>query len=30
MLRIYLSGYLNQVQASQRLDRESGRNLELI
>ena len=30
MLRIYLSGYLNQVQSSRRLERECGRNLELI
>jgi len=30
MLRIYLYGYLNQVQSSRRLERECGRNLELI
>jgi transposase len=30
MLRIYLSGYLNQVQSSWRLERECRRNLELI
>lgn len=30
MLRIYLYGYLNQIQSSQRLERECGRNLELI
>jgi transposase len=29
-LRIYLYGYLNQVQSSRRLERECGRNLELI
>jgi transposase len=27
MLRIYLYGYLNQVQSSRRLERECGRNL---
>ena len=27
---IYLYGYLNQVQSSRRLERECGRNLELI
>ena len=30
MLRIYLYGYLNQVQSSRRLERECGHNLELI
>ncbi len=30
MLSIYLYGYLNQVQSSRRLERECGRNLELI
>mgnify|MGYP005632359651 FL=1 len=30
MLRIYLYGYLNQVQSSRRLERECGRNLELM
>jgi transposase len=30
MLRIYVFGYLNQVQSSRRLERECGRNLELI
>lgn len=30
MLRIYVFGYLNQIQSSQRLERECGRNLELI
>jgi len=30
MLRIYLYGYLNQVQSSRRLERECARNLELI
>jgi transposase len=30
MLRIFLYGYLNQVQSSRRLERECGRNLELI
>jgi transposase len=30
MLRIYLYGYLNKVQSSRRLERECGRNLELI
>ena len=28
--RIYLCGYLNQIQSSRRLERECGRNLELI
>jgi len=30
MLKLYLFGYLNQVQSSRRLERECGRNLELI
>jgi len=30
MLKIYLYGYLNQVQSSRRLERECQRNLELI
>ena len=30
MLRIYLYGYLNQIQSSRRLERECGRNLEFI
>lgn len=30
MLRIYLYGYSNQIQSSRRLERECGRNLELI
>jgi transposase len=30
MLRVYLYGYLNQIQSSRRLEREYGRNLELI
>jgi transposase len=30
MLQVYLYGYLNQVQSSRRLERECGRNLELI
>ncbi len=30
ILRIYLYGYLNQIQSSRRLERECGRNLELI
>ena len=30
MLRIYQYGYLNQIQSSRRLERECGRNLELI
>ncbi|NOD64913.1 MULTISPECIES: IS1182 family transposase [Ruegeria] len=30
MLRVYLYGYLNQIQSSRRLERECGRNLELI
>lgn len=30
MLKLYLYGYLNQAQSSRRLERECGRNLELI
>lgn len=30
MLKLYLYGYLNQVQSSRRLERETGRNLELM
>lgn len=30
MLRIDLYGYLNQIQSSRRLERECGRNMELI
>ena len=30
MLKLYLYGYFNQVQSSRRLERECGRNLELI
>src|SRR5215469_3201959 len=30
LLKIYVYGYLNQVQSSRRLERECGRNLELI
>ena len=30
MLRLYLYGYLNQIQSSRRLERECSRNLELI
>lgn len=30
LLRIYLYGYLNQIQSSRRLERECGRNLELV
>lgn len=30
MLKIYIYGYLNQVQSSRRLERECGRNVELI
>ncbi len=30
LLKIYVYGYLNQVQSSRRLERESGRNLELM
>ena len=30
MLKIYVYGYLNQIQSSRRLERECGRNVELI
>ena len=30
MLKIYLYGYLNRIQSSRRLEREAGRNLELM
>lgn len=30
MLRIYVFGYLYQIQSSRRLERECGRSLELI
>ena len=30
MLKIYLYGYLNRIQPSRRLEREAGRNLELM
>ena len=30
MLKIYLNGYLNRVQSSRRLEREAGRNIELM
>jgi transposase len=30
LLRIYLYGYLNQVQSSRRLEREAHRNIELM
>jgi transposase len=30
MLKIYLYGYLNRIQSSRRLEREAGRNLELV
>ena len=30
LLKIYLYGYLNQVQSSRRLEREAGRNIELM
>lgn len=30
MLRLYVYGYLNQIQSSRRLERECGRNLELV
>ena len=30
MLRIYVYGYLNRIQSSRRLERECGRNLELV
>jgi transposase len=30
MLKLYIYGYLNQVQSSRKLERECGRNLETI
>jgi transposase len=30
LLKLYIYGYLNRVQSSRRLEREAGRNLELI
>lgn len=30
MLKIYLYGYLNSIQSSRRLEREAGRNIELM
>ena len=30
MLKLYIYGYLNQVQSSRRLEREAGRNVELM
>ncbi len=30
MLKLYIYGYLNQVQSSRRLERESGRNMEVM
>src|SRR5437762_12886981 len=30
LLKLYVYGYLNRVQSSRRLDREAGRNCELI
>src|SRR5687768_3484275 len=30
MLKLYIYGYLNRVQSSRRLEREAGRNLEVI
>jgi transposase len=30
MLKLYLYGYLNQVQSSRRLEREAGRNVECL
>jgi transposase len=30
MLRLYIYGYLNRIQSSRRLERECGRNLELV
>ena len=30
MLKLYIYGYLNRVQSSRRLEREAGRNLELM
>lgn len=30
MLRLYIYGYLNRIRSSRRLEKEAGRNLELI
>ena len=30
LLKLYIYGYLNQVQSSRRLEREAGRNVELL
>jgi transposase len=30
LLKLYIYGYLNRVQSSRRLEREAGRNLEVI
>lgn len=30
MLKLYIYGYLNRVQSSRRLERETGRNVELL
>jgi transposase len=30
MLKLYIYGYLNRVQSSRRLEREAGRNLEVV
>jgi Transposase domain (DUF772) len=30
MLKLYIYGYLNRVQSSRRLERESGRNVEVM
>ena len=30
LLKLYIYGYLNRVQSSRRLEREAGRNLELL
>jgi transposase len=30
MLKLYIYGYLNRVQSSRRLEREAGRNLEVM
>lgn len=30
MLKLFIYGYLNQVQSSRRLEREAGRNVELM
>lgn len=30
MLKLYIYGYLNQIQSTRRLEREAGRNLELM